>query len=118
MSAAFPSTSTHRYIAAVQRAEEYLRGRVTESVTLDELSGLTGVSKFFLLRAFQREYGLSPREYQMQLRLAQARTLIAGGLPLSRVAHDAGFADQSHLVRRFKGDLGMTPSEYARQVGL
>jgi AraC-like DNA-binding protein len=52
----------------------------------------------------------------MELRVARARTLIAAGVLLSRITYDAGFADQSHLTRRFKASMGMTPSAYARQI--
>lgn len=105
-----------RPAAALRQARRYLVENLDSQVELDELSGVTGVSKYHLLRLFQREVGLSPREYQMQLRLARARSLIAAGVPLSRVAYDAGFSDQSHLIKRFKRSCGLTPSAFARHV--
>jgi AraC-like DNA-binding protein len=52
----------------------------------------------------------------MQLRLARARRLLAEGRPLSHVTYDAGFADQSHLTRRFAEFYGLTPARFARQL--
>jgi AraC-like DNA-binding protein len=54
----------------------------------------------------------------MQLRLARAWRLITEGCPLSRTTYDAGFADQSHLTRRFAAAFGLTPARYARQLAV
>jgi AraC-like DNA-binding protein len=102
--------------AGVARVRDRLRAYVAEPVTLGELAAIAGLSRFYLLRAFRRAYGLTPHAYQMQLRLARARRMLADGRPLSHVTYDAGFADQSHLTRRFKSFFGLTPAQYARQV--
>ncbi|MFN2564629.1 MAG: helix-turn-helix domain-containing protein [Gemmatimonadaceae bacterium] len=113
--AVVPDAGT-RVPAGVVRARDYLRARPMESVSLDELAAVAGLSKFYLLRAFSRAYGLTPHAYQMELRLARARRLLAEGRPLSHVTYDAGFADQSHLTRRFAAFYGLTPARYARQL--
>jgi AraC-like DNA-binding protein len=95
---------------------DHLRASPEDGVTLDDLASVARLSKFQLLRAFRRAYGLTPHEYHMQLRLARARRLLAEGRPLSHVTYDAGFADQSHLTRRFKTFFDLTPARYARQV--
>jgi AraC-like DNA-binding protein len=101
----------------VVRARDYLRAQPVQNVALDELATISRLSKFYLLRSFYRAYGLTPHGYQMQLRLARARRLLDEGRPLSHVTYDAGFADQSHLTRRFAEFYGLTPARYARQLG-
>lgn len=98
----------------VRRAREYLHAHVKDHVALADLAGVAGVNKFYLIRAFEREVGIPPHAYQTQLRLSRARHLIERGEPLSQVAFDVGFADQSHLTRRFKTLFGVTPGQYAR----
>lgn len=107
-------TRVPRHVTGVARVRDFLRAHVVDAVSLTELSVVSGLSKYYLLRAFRRAMGLSPHEYQMQLRLARARRLIEQGQPPSVVAYSAGFADQSHLTRRFKGYFGYTPARYAR----
>ncbi|HKG94664.1 MAG TPA: AraC family transcriptional regulator [Gemmatimonadaceae bacterium] len=105
-----------RRVPGVARVRDHLREHVAESVSLDELADVAGLSKFYLLRAFRRTHGLTPHAYQMQLRLARAWRLITDGCPLSRATYDAGFADQSHLTRRFVAAFGLPPGRYARQL--
>jgi AraC-like DNA-binding protein len=112
---AFPDVWARMPLGVV-RARDYLRTHAVENVSLDELAAVAGLSKFYLLRAFSRAYGLTPHAYQMELRLARARRLLAEGRPLSHVTYDAGFADQSHLTRRFAAFYGLTPARYARQL--
>jgi len=97
-------------------AREHLRANPTQNITLDELAAAAGLSMFHLVRAFCRAYGLTPHAYQMQLRLARARRLLAEGRSVSYVTYEAGFADQSHLTRRFADFYGLTPAKYARQL--
>jgi AraC-like DNA-binding protein len=83
-------------------------------VALADLTDETGLSRFQVLRAFKRQFGLAPRTYQLRVRLGIAQKLLrAGGLPAD-VAAELGFVDQSHLTRHFKRFLGVTPAKYAR----
>lgn len=62
---------------------------------------------------FQRCFGCAPGEYMRRLRVDHARRTLERGLdPLSEVALDAGFSDQSHLTRLFRRYLGTTPGSY------
>jgi AraC-like DNA-binding protein len=111
-----PPRPTVGPVSRMERIREYLQMHVADPVSLDDLAGAVGLSKFYLLRRFQRTYGVSPHAYLTQLRLARARRLLETGKAVSHVAYEAGFADQSHLTRRFKGFFGFTPAEYGRQV--
>ncbi|HTN99015.1 MAG TPA: helix-turn-helix transcriptional regulator, partial [Nordella sp.] len=75
-----------------------------------------GLSKFQLLRGFCKATGLTPHAYLVQRRVALARTLIAGRLPLAEAALTAGFADQSHMTRLFVRTYGVSPGLYAEAV--
>ncbi|MFO1061416.1 MAG: AraC family transcriptional regulator [Dongiaceae bacterium] len=97
---------------AVARALDHLAGHFAEDLSLSELAALAGLGRFQLLRAFRRAVGLPPHLYQTQLRLRHARRLMLAGEPAAMAAAAAGFADQSHLIRRFKAAYGITPGAY------
>jgi len=108
--------SVHRRPADARRvagrARDLIAGRYRDDITADDLATVTGRSRFAVHRAFTHVYGMPPSDYQRQLRLREARALIAAGTPISDAAALAGFADQSHLSRWFVRYYGVTPGRY------
>jgi AraC-like DNA-binding protein len=97
---------------SVARAREYLAENYVENVTLERLARLAGLSPFHFSRLFREQFGMPPHAFQNQVRVARAKSLLAAGYPVSRVAVQTGFADQSHLTRQFKRLTGVTPGQY------
>ena len=100
----------------VARALQRLRESPERPATLAELAALSGVSRFQLLRGFARTVGVTPHAYLIQQRVRLARRLLAAGRRPAEVAAEAGFADQSHLTRAFRRQLGVTPARYRAAV--
>ncbi len=98
--------------AALGRVREFLHASLADDVSADDLARIAGMSRFHLWRAFRRTYGLPPHAYRLQLRLAEAKRRLAAGQAPAAVAAALGFADQSHLTRRFKGAFGITPGQF------
>jgi AraC-like DNA-binding protein len=96
----------------VRLVRDYLRSHYAENVSLTQLTSLTNLSPFYLLRVFRNRAGFPPHEYQTQVRIAHARKLIRSGTSLSQTALETGFFDQSHLCRNFKRIVGITPRQY------
>jgi len=97
---------------AVQRVREYLAAHYSENISLDAIARVANLSPFYLIRTFRKRTGLPPHEYLTQIRISRAKTLLAQGYAIAQVAHDTGFADQSHLTRHFKRIVGVTPGQY------
>lgn len=102
--------------AAVERAKAHLRERYNETISLDSLAAVSGLSRFRLVHAFTREVGIAPHAYQIHVRVERARAMLRRGVPPVEVAASVGFADQSHFTRHFRRILHVTPSEYARAM--
>jgi AraC-like DNA-binding protein len=98
--------------AALARAREYLAEHCAENVGLAELAATVGVDRFGLVRGFSRAYGLPPHAWLLQERVRRAQRLLRAGRRAADVAAEVGFADQSHLTRRFKQVVGVTPGRY------
>jgi len=81
---------------------------------LTTLAQEAGLSRYQVLRAFKRRYGLPPQSYRMRVRMAIAQRMLREGSAPAFVAAELGFVDQSHLTRHFKRVLGVTPAVYAR----
>ena len=83
-------------------------------MTLQALAEVAGLSMYRLARMFRAEVGIPPYAYQLQLRVAEAKRLLASGRSISRTALDCGFYDQAHLTYQFKRYVGVTPGAYRR----
>lgn len=97
----------------VQRIVNYLTTHYANTISLDDLATIAHLKPLRLLRVFQREMGLPPHTYLVQVRVAHAKQMLAAGVPIAQVAFDTGFTDQSHLNRHFKRFVGTTPGQYA-----
>lgn len=101
---------------AVRRARELIHDCCEQDISLGLISRRSGLSRWHLLRVFKKATGLTPHAYLNQVRVQRAKALIAGGAQLSDAALACGFFDQSHLSRRFKALLGVTPGQYRNCV--
>src|SRR5215213_2905781 len=99
----------------VKTIRNYLKSHYAENVSLSRLTSITNLSPYYLLRVFHHQVGFPPHEYQTQVRIAHARKLLLEGKPISHVALETGFYDQSHLSRNFKRIVGMTPGQFSSQ---
>lgn len=100
--------------AALARVRDHLEDNLARTVPLDELAAVAGLSRFHLSRKFAQAYGLSPHAYQNQLRLRAVRERLRRGVRPNAI--EAGFFDQSHLIRHFRDSQGMTPGEFATPI--
>jgi AraC-like DNA-binding protein len=98
---------------AVKRVQDYLTAHYADNIALEQLAAIAELSPFHLIRVFRRQVGLPPHAYLTQVRLKEAKILLALGLPIAQVALLTGFVDQSHLTKHFKRTVGVTPGQYA-----
>ena len=105
------ATDQARAVPGVRRAREYLEAVPERDHSLDELAAVAGLSRRHFTRCFRTQVGLSPSEYATQVKLRHAWRLLEAGEPAADVATRLGFADQSHLNRRFKRVFGFPPGQ-------
>ncbi|HID8535702.1 TPA: helix-turn-helix transcriptional regulator [Stenotrophomonas maltophilia] len=99
--------------AALQRALRYVDEHLSQPLRVTELAAAACVSRFHLVRLFRTGTGASPLRYVRRRRIERARQLLPGAqLPMSRLAQQLGFFDQSHFVRSFRAETGCSPGQY------
>lgn len=91
------------------RALEERHGRVP----VGGLAGQVGWSRTRLTQTFRRHVGVTPKHFARILRFRRALELVqTPDSPLSEVALDAGYYDQSHFNAEFREMSGVTPSAF------
>jgi AraC-like DNA-binding protein len=107
-----PATAAARR-RVVHDARELLVEDPTASVI--QLARRVAVSPHHLSRVFRAETGETISRYRNRLRVRLAlERLAAGDACLARIAADLGFADQAHLARVVRSELGTPPSALRR----
>jgi AraC family transcriptional regulator len=110
-----PKSSLSRRQEALVR--EYIDAHLHEALTLSELAGLTGLSRFHFARAFKVSTGLPPHQFVLRRRIERARALLSStNNGLSVVAAHVGLTSPSQLTRAFKRLVGVPAGEFRRTV--
>ena len=100
---------------ALERAREFIDAHFARSLPLSELASIAGLHPSSLARAFKREYDVTPWQYQRRRQIDWVKSeLERGDRPIAALAHEAGFADHSHLTRAFQAAEGRPPSAMRR----
>jgi AraC family transcriptional regulator len=95
----------------LQRVVDYIRDHLAHELSLAELAGLAEMSPSHFKVIFRRTTGVPVHQYVIRARVEYASDLIARDrLPLSQIALQAGFANQSHMSRCMKQLTGVTPA--------
>jgi len=100
----------------VYDARDLLRDRFKETLALVDIADAVGAQPVQLARQFRRTFGCTIGEYARRMRVDFACRALRTDSPLSMIALEAGFADQSHFSRVFKRLTGKTPGEYRRDM--
>lgn len=99
----------------VRRCTDYLNDHASENIGLESLAALVGLSPYHFARAFKHSTGLPPHQYQLNLRVAQAKALLERtDILVTEIAFDVGYESSQALARLFRREVGMSPSDYRR----
>jgi transcriptional regulator GlxA family with amidase domain len=99
-------------VPAIESIQVWVAENLTADLSVDALAKRAGMSPRNFSRIFLKETGATPRDFVEAARTDLARRLIADGVPLERVASQAGFKTISNLRRAFARRLMTTPSSY------
>jgi AraC family transcriptional regulator len=92
-----------------------MHAHLAEEVSLEDLAKVAYVSRFHLIRMFKQTYGETPYQRLTRLRLQRAQRLLAtSDTPITRIALDCGFTNQTHFAAAFRRLVGLSPGLTAR----
>lgn len=80
--------------------------------SLKEISERLNYSEEFIIRAFNKSLGTSPKSFSVNERINYAKSLLREGKDIVEVAFSSGFADQSHFHKSFVKYTAATPLQY------
>lgn len=104
-------------LGSIRRAVAWIRDNYSVRLRIEALCDASGMSRASLHRHFRSMTGLSPVQYQKQLRLQEARQLLlAGEHRASDVAYAVGYESASQFSREYLRQFGTPPARDVRQI--
>jgi AraC-like DNA-binding protein len=99
----------------LDRAVGYLRDHFREPITVTDLAKLAGMSVSQFNRRFQEVFHTSPRTFLIKTRIqAACASLRDSDTPISEIAIEFGFYDQSSFTQHFRRHMGLTPLQFRK----
>lgn len=95
--------------------KKYLDEHFCDKISLDELSKLFYIDKYYLTRRFKQYYGTTVNTYLQQLKITHAKHLLRfSELSVEQIASECGVDDPNYFARLFKKIEGISPGEFRR----
>lgn len=106
-------SNTSRMTKECAMIREYLNTNYGEHITLDSLTKLTHMNKYYMAHSFTKYTGLSPIQYLNERRLETAcRLLKETDYSVSTISSVTGFSSQSYFTQSFRKKYGISPGKY------
>jgi AraC-like DNA-binding protein len=97
----------------IKQAKLTILENMSHPVSQEKLARDVGLGYSLYRKKFKEYTGVSPAQYQIQLRINKAKDLlIASGVSLKEIAHILGFETTDYFFRLFRQKTGFSPSEF------
>ncbi len=99
-----------------RKVDRYIQQRLERTLRVEELAEQVSLSVSHFCRAFKESFGASPHLHLTRLRVERAqRLMLTTQDPLSQIALACGMADQAHLSKLFRREVGEPPNTWRRR---
>lgn len=107
------SRNAEQYSKPIVQCIDYITSFFNTKVTLEDLSGVTGLTPNYLTSLFKQETGMTVGEYLTKFRIDSACALLTQtDYDYLQIALSLGFCTQSYFTKVFREHTGVTPRTY------
>ncbi|EHN12326.1 Transcriptional regulator AraC family [Patulibacter medicamentivorans] len=104
-------------LSHVARAVGWLRAHYADSISVDELASLAGLSASSFHRHFRAVTTMTPIQYQKRIRLQEARSrLLDPPVDVASVGFGVGYVSASQFSREYRRMFGLPPGQDAKRL--
>lgn len=97
-------------------AKKYIEEHFSENITVETLSSLVHLNKYYFVHNFTRQFGTSPINYLIKRRIDESKHLLANtNYSLSSISQIVGFSSPSYFSQAFKRTTDITPQDYRKK---
>lgn len=100
----------------VGEVKEYLEKNYWRKITLDGLSEMFCINKFYLIRLFNEQFGISVNDYLINVRIERAKILLcSSNISVENIGRDCGINNANYFSKIFKKREGISPGEFRKK---
>ena len=103
-------------LSQVRQAIGWIRSHFGETLRVEQLAEMAGMSTASFHRHFKAATAMSPLQYQKMLRLQEARRLLVASADAARAAHMVGYESASQFSREYARMFGAPPGRDAERL--
>ncbi len=97
----------------IKKAVQYIDDNYDKKITLDDIAGYVGISKYYFSVLFKKEKDITFSSYLNSVRIDKAKQLLKNPqITINDVVYEVGFNDAQYFSKTFKKYAGMTVTEY------
>ncbi|WWR15514.1 AraC family transcriptional regulator [Lachnospiraceae bacterium JLR.KK008] len=110
-------SDAHSVQSKLIQIREYIFSHYAEKISLDELSQIFFISKYYLVREYRKCFGTTPGNDLMACRISHAKSLLRFDTQknIEEISVLCGFHSPAYFIRMFRRAENMTPLEYRRK---
>ena len=108
------SSQRSRRTSRIERIVTWIDEHLDEPFDVPQLAQLAELGQSQFRARFLEEVGQSPMEYAIARRITRAKEklVLEPELPITRIAHQLGYASSQYFATVFKHQTGLTPRQY------
>lgn len=112
------ASDQHRPSDFAETAMSYIEKNFSRKIRISDLANYIGIDRSYLSKCFQAQYGTSPQEYLMRLRMNRAESMLRSSQEsITAIAMACGYPDALAFTKMFKKRFGESPTEYRMENG-
>ncbi len=102
----------HHY---VRRVQDHIRAVYMYPLRVEEIADKINLDRRYLSRIFKEKTGQTIQEYLIQVRMEEAKRLLAQGFSVEESAQMCGYEDTCNFSKMFKRKMGISPLHWKNE---
>lgn len=109
----FVTSRSYQDREEIIKGKEYIDDHWKEEFDIDKLAGIVHMSRYHYIRLFKQHTGMTPYNYYQDVKIGKLKEKLCDiNLSITQAFDECGVDYNGKLAKKFKDNLGMTPSQY------
>lgn len=101
----------------ILKAVEFLNESYNRDFHFEDIARIANLSPYHFIRVFKSETGMTPYEYLLNIKIQRVKEKLANkNLTIAQAFSECGMDYNGHFAALFKRKLGVTPSQYRKEI--